>query len=219
MREPDYSILAALSAPLKKPRIRSIAGRVFNRWTVFGFIGYSKSKKDSWLCRCTCGNWGIIRRTALQNNKSKSCGCLRFDSGSPTHGMSNTTVYSRYFDMHTRCYNQLCPAFKNYGERGIVVEDRWHTFENFYKDMGDPPTPEHQIERVNNDGNYGPDNCIWDTNYNQARNKRTNVLLTLNDETHCVADWADITGLSRNVIYKRHRKGLSDTDCLAIKER
>jgi hypothetical protein len=215
MREPDYSILSKLRRSTK-PR-KSLVGQTFNRWTVYGFVGYSNYDKSFWLCRCACGNWRFIRVNALQSKKSQSCGCYRVvvNHLHATHNMTNTTVFSRWTDMHTRCYNTHCKPYHNYGGRGIIVEERWHTFENFYADMGDPPTLKHTLERKNNNGNYGPDNCIWDATKNQARNTRRNVFLTMNGETHCAAEWAEILNVPCGRIYRRHRKGLPDIDCLS----
>jgi hypothetical protein len=218
MREPNYSILAKLNPLTNSSSQNSIAGQVFDRWTIYGFVG-SKRGNNHWLCRCSCGNWGIVGQYQLSTARSKSCGCLRHDTKpSLTHGMTNTSVFSRWTDMHTRCYNENNPAYRNYGGRGIIVEERWHDFTNFFADMGHPPTPEHEIERVNNNENYGPENCIWDTILNQARNKRTNIYLTLNGITRCAAEWGHLLGIPRDTIYGRYHKGLSDIECLAVKE-
>lgn len=89
-----------------------------------------------------------------------------------THGMSNTPEYKAWFEMKRRCYNKNRKGYKNYGGRGIKVCDRWlESFENFYEDMGDRPSPNHSLDRIDVNGNYEPSNCKWsdrtEQNYNQ----------------------------------------------------
>ena len=81
--------------------------------------------------------------------------------------------YNSWCSMKKRCYNPNISDFKNYGGRGIKVCDRWRdSFDNFYEDMGPKPTPDHQIDRIDNDGNYEPGNCRWTTRSENQHNKR-----------------------------------------------
>ena len=90
--------------------------------------------------------------------------------------------------------NPRAKNFQNYGARGITVE--WPSFEAFYADMGDRPTPQHSIERLFNDGPYSKTNSVWALRGQQARNTRRNVNLTYNGITQCLADWALATGIN-----------------------
>lgn len=74
--------------------------------------------------------------------------------------------------MKTRCGNPNSDRFPFYGGRGINVCRRWLSFENFFRDMGQPPSKKHTLERVDNDGNYEPGNCVWATMKEQCKNRR-----------------------------------------------
>ena len=93
-------------------------------------------------------------------------------SRSTTHGMSKTLIYKVWGQMIQRCENPKVLGYKNWGGRGISVCERWHKFENFYADVGDPPKG-LTLDRINNDGNYEPTNWRWATRKEQTNNSRT----------------------------------------------
>lgn|SRR5881394_668528 len=105
------------------------------------------------------------------------------------HRQSNTVEYRIWCHMKDRCENASSRSYANYGARGIVVCDRWQQFENFIADMGLRPSPAHSIERKNNALGYSPENCMWATIWHQARNRRSNINVTLNGRTMCLKDW------------------------------
>ena len=118
--------------------------------------------------------------------------------------------------MLQRCENPDNIAYYKYGERGITVCKRWHDFWKFAEDMGERPSPSHSIERRDNSLGYAPDNCCWATHKEQAFNRRSTVLITWNDETKSVKQWADFLGTSPGYIYQRLKKGWNPQDALAV---
>lgn len=124
--------------------------------------------------------------------------------------------YYSWFQMRTRCLNKENPAYSRYGGRGISVHPRWiNSFENFISDMGERPDG-MSLDRIDNNGDYSPDNCRWATPAQQARNTKKTVKLTINNETKSVSEWAIEFGASRKVVTYRLRKGWSPLTALLI---
>lgn len=171
-----------------------------------GRLLYEEYLGDSWwLCSCDCGNKTKVQTSNIE--KIKSCGCLGRETTSirsKVHGMSGTTEYNTWLGIKQRCYDEKSTSYKDYGARGITVCDRWlDSFENFYEDMGNKPSPELSIERVDNDKGYSPDNCVWATYIEQSKNRRSNRLLTFNGETHSISEWGIITEIGQDAIRAR----------------
>ena|SRR5690348_8244990 len=158
----------------------NLAGKRFGRLVVLEYRGSNKYHDSIWLCKCDCGNTVTIRGFTLRlsNGATKSCGCLRRDIQRQAHlrhghqrrGMETPTHFS-WRAMMARCSNPRFHQFKDYGGRGILVCERWKQFENFLADMGERP---HglTLDRINNDGNYEPENCRWATRKQQNSNTR-----------------------------------------------
>jgi hypothetical protein len=138
------------------------------------------------------------------------------------HGKARSRPYNKWMSMLDRCRNPNSPAYKNYGGRGIVVCERWLDFAQFHADMGDPP-PGHSLERVDNNRGYDPDNCVWADRRAQGRNKRNNVLITIDGETMPLSAWAERFGIKYTTAHQRIWKyGWSPEDAVKtplVKER
>lgn len=117
--------------------------------------------------------------------------------------------YRAWAALRHRCSNPNFPAYKYYGGRGIAFCERWGTFENFYADMGPRPSPDHSVERIDNDGNYEPSNCRWATKKEQCRNKRSNRRLVFGGHDRCLEEWAEILQCHRSGLMRRLKRGWS----------
>lgn len=123
---------------------------------------------------------------------------------------SNSRVYWIWRNMIRRVTDSKNRSYPRYGGRGIGVSSRW-TGESglvqFVDDMGEPPTPKHTIDRINNDGNYEPSNCRWATYHEQSRNYGRNRMYTYNGKTMCLQDWAAAMGMHAMSLTYRLDKG------------
>lgn len=165
---------------------------------------------DMWLCRCDCGAIKEVAGPPMRDGRTMSCGCLKKCFIPRKHGQSYTRLHRIWSGMKGRCRNKNNPEYARYGGRGIIVCDEWeNSFESFYKwAMNSGYKETLSIDRIDNNGNYCPENCRWATPKEQANNTRNTKLITHNGETHTVAEWAEIKGIRektlRERIYKRH---------------
>lgn len=173
---------------------------------------YTKASSARWLCLCDCGNKKIVCASSVRLGVVKSCGCLLKESARKQqrkinfkHGKTGTRIYTTYVQIKSRCYNKKDKSYKNYGARGIKC--LWESFEDFYRDVGDPPSREITLDRINNNGNYCKENCKWSTKSEQAMNRRTAHMLTYKGETKNMKTWALELGISYKSLWYRIKQG------------
>ena len=141
-----------------------------------------------WLCRCVCGKAITVLGSNLRSRKTTHCGCKHEE----IYKLRKTKAV--FYSMHCRCETPKAAGYVNYGGRGISVCERWENtqqgFNRFIEDMGPAPAGK-SIERLDNDGDYSPENCVWAAHKDQARNKRTNRMIEFRGRTQCITAWAE----------------------------
>ncbi len=118
--------------------------------------------------------------------------------------------------MKNRCSSPSCPNYPYYGGRGIRFHPEWAEFGSFLRDVGLRPTPQHSLDRIDNDGNYEPGNVRWATRKVQGRNKSSNVRLTAFGETLTAKEWAERKGLKYLTLLFRLRRGMPTEEALSM---
>ena len=203
-------------------RLLDISGKTYGLWTVIERAP-SANGCTRWLCQCACGTRSEVYAAFLVDGRSRSCGCQKpaiSRALATTHGGTTLKEYRVWCWMKDRCSNPENPKYSNYGGRGITVCERWGDFPSFLEDMGKRPSPEHTIERINNNGNYEPGNCRWATRLEQANNKRNNRGITFQGITMNLSQWARQTGIGVDVISQRLGKlGWTVEDALTVPTR
>lgn len=203
---------------MSKPRGMSVKDRIGERYGRLVVVSRAENKiepsgavRAQWECRCDCGQIRITSGQSLSRGSTQSCGCLakeRVSEAATTHGQSRLVggLYRTWNSMVQRCTNPKNTGWSSYGRRGITVCDEWLSFESFLRDMG-PRSEGMTLERKDNDKGYEPGNVVWASRLTQANNRRTNVLLALNEEKKTVAEWGRFTGFGKHVIKNRLEDG------------
>lgn len=172
---------------------------------------------------CECGRKKLVRKDAFLGGKTRSCGCEKktireFSDWGAWRDADPMTrlVYRRFMKIIARCESPSETVYKYYGGRGIKICEKWrNSFTNFIGDMGLPPTSTHSIERIDNDGNYCPENCRWATKYEQARNKRTSVFVEIKGTRKLLIDWCQEFGCTFKLARWRISHGWDAVEALS----
>lgn len=193
-------------------------GKRYGRLVVIERAPNTKAGDAMWKCKCDCGNETITRGRNLRTGRTKSCGCLhdekarkRMTAMRTKHGSSHTKLHSVWNGMKDRCYRQGCKEYHRYGGRGITVCEEWRgdfaafrswAMRNGYREG-------LTIDRIDNNGNYCPENCRWITLQEQQQNRRKCVRVLITDiksgettNAPTIAEASRITGVNENTIHR-----------------
>lgn len=208
--------------------MEDLIGLRSGRLTVIDYDGvkYSGKRNRIYLkCSCECGNIVSVRIDGITSGRTKSCGCLQREKTSkrmknlwkqnPIGSQNNESrerLHNIWYLMKHRCENKNSVARKNYMDRGIKVCDEWSDSKTGYfafKEWAyaNGYSENLTIDRIDNNGNYEPSNCRWANAFEQANNKRDNVVLTYNGETKTAAQWARDAGASYKAFINRIEHG------------
>lgn len=198
-------------------RFVDLTGQQYGKWLVQARATQQLHGKPAWECLCECGATKVVAGSVLRMGESTSCGCYQKELAAKNlgdavrkHGQHNTPEYFRWLALKSRCTNPNNPRYADYGGRGITVCQRWmDSFEAFIEDVGERPSTEHSIDRIDNDKGYEVTNVRWATKQEQANNRRTNVEVTYNGETKTLAAWAREVGITPEGVAYRHKHGRS----------
>lgn len=154
--------------------------------------------------KCDCGNVKEIILAAVRYGKTKSCGCMiaiNRDKAKTTHGESirskrgrnASAEYKTWLSIRRRCLSKHPDP--RYAERGISVCERWNSYSAFLEDMGPKPSPAHSIDRIDNDGDYYPENCRWATKVEQAYNTSNTRYVEDAGVVKNIYEWSLLSGV------------------------
>lgn len=181
------------------PRVENLKDNEYGLWEVLSYAGQlGSAKRSHWKCRCRCKRKTvrIVCSATLVSGVSTSCGCKSEENpNGRIHGERYTPLYRIWMSMNSRCTSDHPDHSRRYKSRGIKVCKQWRGrdgFLNFKKDMGERPSPKHQIDRRNNDGDYTPRNCRWATRRENNTNRCNNKKVTYKGITKTVTEWAEL---------------------------
>lgn len=192
-------------------KLKDLTGQRFGRLIVKERVPNNKGK-TKWLCVCDCGGTAVVQGGNLTSGNTVSCGCVqkeRAREARTTHGRTRTKLYRAWAHIKDRCQNPKGKDWNDYGGRGIKVCDEWlNSFEAFrdwaltngYRD-------DLTIDRIDVNGDYEPTNCRWADAKTQGNNKRNNRVITIDSESHTLAEWANIKGVKVQSIRSRISRG------------
>ena len=148
-----------------------LTGKTYGRWAVITKVIGTKK----WLCKCTCGTQKEVLQCNLTTGKTTSCGCLKKELQTK-HGDVGTSLYQVWCDLKQRCTNPKIKNYHNYGGRGITYTPEWETYIPFKKwAEGSGYQEDLQIDRIDNNKGYFPENCRWTSISINLKNKRKSL--------------------------------------------
>lgn len=191
----------------RSPLFVDLSGKKFNKLFVVS-VADKRKTQYRYNCLCDCGNKVVVAGNAMSVGNTKSCGCQHkrlLGFGSSSFGQS-------WRDMKRRVNNKNCVSFKHYGKRGISMDSRWLDFKCFYADMYPGYIDGYSIERIDVNGPYDKENCMWVSRGKQNYNKQNTLLAEVNGTKICIGELAKQSGIPYRILRNRFKRGLNGKD-------
>lgn len=193
--------------------LKNMIGTKFNGSVVETRHGVDKWGQALWECLCSCGNKFTTTGGNIRSGNTKSCGCMKksfIKEANTTHGDSNTRIYNIWCDMKRRCHSPANYSYEHYGARGISVCEEWGASYEVFKEWSENNgyADNLSIDRIDNDGNYTPDNCRWAGRKVQGRNKRDNRIVDYRGKRMTMAELIETVGMPESTVRYRIKKGI-----------
>jgi hypothetical protein len=193
--------------------INELDGKKFGDWTVLYLDNDPSIDKRHirWICQCSCGKIKSVIGYSLVKSKSTSCGCKKKQGKkgvNQTHGKSGTRLYREWRGIKNRCHAKKGKAKRDYADRGISICKEWdESFECFYNwAINNGYSDDLTIERIDNNGDYCPENCRWATWEEQKMNRRNTLKIDYKGETICLIDACKALNFPYKRAYQRYNK-------------
>lgn len=189
-------------------------GMRFGRLTVLREAPRIEPGRPRWVCQCDCGTIVTVDSRSLSPKRTKSCGCINSERARKlaldhiTHGQTKTRLYNIWYNMRNRCNKKSAVDYCRYGGRGIEVCEAWqNSFTPFFEwAMANGYRDDLTLDRIDNNGNYCPENCRWADSETQNNNRRSNHYITYSGETLTVSQWARRLGINKVTLQSRLSK-------------
>lgn len=191
---------------MRRIDVSECVGEKYNNWTVLSIHEFIKGAGYIFSCECKCGKIQNIRRGNLINGNTKSC-----KSCSVKKEIRNADhrLYSTWQSMKARCNNPNVQNYGYYGARGIKVCERWNYFKLFIEDMENSFEEGLTLDRIDNNGDYTPENCRWASKELQSKNTRRALSLFFEGDYYTEKELSRKTGVSAGTLKKRRDNGYS----------
>ena len=200
--------------------VKRLENQRFGRLLVLEEVGRTKSGSTTWRCLCDCGNEKAISSSSLRHSGTQSCGCIKQEQrlSQKIHGETHSPIHRLWAGMKNRCNNPNNHKYERYGARGIRVCSEWASSYEAFRDwcLSNGYRPGLTIERLNVDGDYSPENCIFATQKVQQNNRSNNHRITYNGANHTMSEWADLLGMSYKMLEHRLNRGWTVDEAFSI---
>lgn len=175
------------------------------------YVWKNNARGVKWICQCDCGNTKSVLGSNLRNDRTRSCGCMsgnkcfkRPERVKPKKTEYDYRLRKTYQGMIQRCYNENRDGYRDYGGRGIKICEEWYKNGGFwaFRDwaLANGYREDLSIDRIDNNKGYSPDNCRWATAIEQANNKRDNVKIEIDGESHSLTEWSRLLRIKKRII-------------------